>query len=1033
MPKKLNPDNNFKIEGFFGNMIKDSRKQENFKKSEDKIPKYLIEKSKSKEKEAKKKQELEKSPKIKKEKVKLSIEEIKEEKRQKSKPKKSSIKNDKIQKEKENNDDDIEIEEKSKSKEKEKGKNDKNNNKNKKKKKLIKKKVISDSESSYNISNDLNNKDEEDVLDLDFSDYKMDQMEIEEEEKDHFNKSKSKSKSKSNSKKNTAKQKKKSEKEDNIFEEDIDFEKLKYDMDEEEEKEKKEKEKKDKSKSSSNKSNKKSSNSSVIKSTRKKSRDKSTSINKKSRRDTSSSNSKNVNIIEGPLSDETIVITGEFDIKRDELSNILKSLGARVTGSVSSRTTILLHGNELEDGRPVTEGRKYRQAQEKGIIIMDRYQFEEHVQKITKNPNWSLTETEDYKIDPDLEIKEEISNDDESLSKTGKNHKKNKSKSKSKSSSNNNTLQNQGELWTTKYSPKKLSDLIGNKSTINKLITWLDDWNSVVLEGNTKKVETKFHWGQRPTFENINARACLITGDPGIGKTSSVRLIANLKGYNTYETNASDQRNKNLINKNAGFVFDNKTLFKGELKDKNLIIMDEIDGMSGNEDRGGIAAIIDIIKKTKIPIICIANDRQSPKLKTLVNYCYDLKFVHPDKRAIALRLSEICKKENINYEINALEYLCEICGNDIRQIINFMELWTRKNKSIKFKDLTGGKDRIQGKDEVVMLKNFDAAKELLSSKSHSKTYRELLDLYFIDYDLIPLLIQENYLSTFPSQNFKSSFEELENVSLAADLISLSDVIDKKIRTQMDWRLLADRGLIGCCTICKINKGFVPFPKFPEAMGKISSLNKKKREIVELKECFHSASNDEIRRDILPVIYTQLLDLISEGDIENVLNMMKEYRITMDLFKENMTDLVGEKLQLQFEKVGTTNKSNLTRAYNKNFKTSIIRNKNKKGKTKNSVNLNSQNIYDENGNPLNEITEEELDDNDESSELVLDVKGKTKNKGKSKSRSKSNDNKKTSKSKGKSKTNNGKNKGKKKSRKKKDEYEEDEYDFEDDED
>ena len=53
MPKKLNPDNNFKIEGFFGNMIKDSRKQENFKKSEDEISKYLIEKSKSKEKEAK--------------------------------------------------------------------------------------------------------------------------------------------------------------------------------------------------------------------------------------------------------------------------------------------------------------------------------------------------------------------------------------------------------------------------------------------------------------------------------------------------------------------------------------------------------------------------------------------------------------------------------------------------------------------------------------------------------------------------------------------------------------------------------------------------------------------------------------------------------------------------------------------------------------------------------------------------------------------------------------------------------------------
>ena len=963
--KKLKSENNFKIEGFFGNMMKDSKKKETTEISED-------------EKKPKKTKE-EKVSKNKKEKAKPSIEEKKEEKRQKSKPKKSNIKNE--LKNLENDDDELDIKEKEKSKEK-----------NKKKKKLVKKKIISDSDSSYNLSKDVNK--EEKDNDIDFSDYKM---EIDEEEdKDELKKSKSKLKS--NSKKN------KTKKEEKIFDEDIDFEKIKNDMDEEEEKDRKKNEKKDK-----NKTNNKSRNNSTIKSTRKKSHDKTSTIKKKGKRDTSSSNSHNE--IEGPLSEETIVITGEFELKRDEITNILKSLGARVTGSVSSRTTILFHGEKLEDGREVTEGRKYKQAKEKGIKIMDKIEFENYVREKTKNENWSFDNNN--KLESDLEIKEELSNNDE-ISKNDKNNK------------------NQNELWTTKYQPKKLSDLIGNKTTINKLITWLDDWNSVVLEGNKKKVETKFIRGQRPTFENINARACLITGDPGIGKTSSVRLIAKLKGYKTYETNASDQRNKNSINKNAGFVFDNKTLFGGELQDKNLIIMDEVDGMSGNEDRGGISAIIDIIKKTKTPIICIANDRQSPKLKSLANYCYDLKFVHPDKRAISMRLAEICRKENVMYELNALEYLCEICGNDIRQIINFIELWTRKNKSIKFKDLTGGNQKLQGKDEVVMLKNFDAARELLNSKSRSKSYRELLDLYFIDYDLIPLLIQENYLSTFPSANYKSNFEELENVSLASDLISVSDDIDKKIRTQMDWRLLGDRGLIGCCTICKINKGFVPFPKFPEAMGKISSLNKIKREITELKECFPSASANEIRRDILPVYYTYLIEYILDGDIDTVLNMMKNNRITMEYFKENMTDLVDEKLKIQFDKIGTANKSNLTRAYNKNFKTSIIRNKNKKGKNKSSVNL-SQNVYDENGNPLNETIDEEQEENDESSESILDIKGKTKGK----SRTKSNDNKKgnktKNKSKNKTKTKDGKNKGKKKTKKKKDESEEEEYDIEDDED
>ena len=70
---------------------------------------------------------------------------------------------------------------------------------------------------------------------------------------------------------------------------------------------------------------------------------------------------------------------------------------------------------------------------------------------------------------------------------------------------------------------------------------------------------------------------------------------------------------------------------------KTLIIMDEVDGMSSG-DRGGITAITDMIKKTKVPIICICNDRQSTKIRSLAGHCYDIKFHKPDKRMIARRL-----------------------------------------------------------------------------------------------------------------------------------------------------------------------------------------------------------------------------------------------------------------------------------------------------------------------------------------------------------------------------------------------------------
>lgn len=57
--------------------------------------------------------------------------------------------------------------------------------------------------------------------------------------------------------------------------------------------------------------------------------------------------------------------------------------------------------------------------------------------------------------------------------------------------------------------------------------------------------------------------------------------------------------------------------------------MDEVDGMSGNEDRGGVQELIALIKKAKIPIIAMCNDRNHPKIRSLANHCFDLRFQKP--------------------------------------------------------------------------------------------------------------------------------------------------------------------------------------------------------------------------------------------------------------------------------------------------------------------------------------------------------------------------------------------------------------------
>ncbi|CAF4263886.1 unnamed protein product, partial [Rotaria magnacalcarata] len=80
---------------------------------------------------------------------------------------------------------------------------------------------------------------------------------------------------------------------------------------------------------------------------------------------------------------------------------------------------------------------------------------------------------------------------------------------------------------------------------------------------------------------------------------------------------------------------------------KYVLIMDEVDGVAGNEDRGGVQELISLIKRSRIPIICICNDRQHKKIRSLASYCYDLRFYRPTIVQIRARMLTILHRENI--------------------------------------------------------------------------------------------------------------------------------------------------------------------------------------------------------------------------------------------------------------------------------------------------------------------------------------------------------------------------------------------------
>lgn len=79
-----------------------------------------------------------------------------------------------------------------------------------------------------------------------------------------------------------------------------------------------------------------------------------------------------------------------------------------------------------------------------------------------------------------------------------------------------------------------------------------------------------------------------------------------------------------------------------------------------------------------------------------------------------------------------------------------------------------------------MLTHFDATRKLLNRLSlNNMTVRDKLDCFFIDSDLVPLMVHQNYLGSM--KNGKLNSKQFHNLVRATEGFVLADQIDKRIR------------------------------------------------------------------------------------------------------------------------------------------------------------------------------------------------------------------------------------------------------------
>ncbi|MBN2126973.1 MAG: replication factor C large subunit [Candidatus Diapherotrites archaeon] len=392
------------------------------------------------------------------------------------------------------------------------------------------------------------------------------------------------------------------------------------------------------------------------------------------------------------------------------------------------------------------------------------------------------------------------------------------------------------ELFTEKYFPNSFDEFIGNSEIVVSAQEWAGLWN------NNKKQVPLLLWGHT-----------------GAGKTCLAQLIAKKFDWDLFELNASDLRSKEVIDKIVSAAAQN-TSFSGK---KRLILLDEIDGMQ-SADKGGNTAIASLLKESQNPVILTANEIYgNKKMQGIRLQSKNLEFKKINFLSIAKRLREICAKEKVLFEEEALKELAKNSEGDFRSAL--LDLQTLcLNKSISLTDIEslGLREHQQ--------KIFSVMKHIFKGKNFNEI-REARIASDLSFDMLSAWIEEN----IPRQ-----YTNAKDNANAFNYLSKADLFQGRIRKNQNWELfrytteLATAGV----ALCRENEysSFTPyqFPTILSRLSKSTGLRSLKKGIgLKVGAKMHSSSREIISSDM------PFIKMILKSDKQKAVNFSAEFDLT----------------------------------------------------------------------------------------------------------------------------------------------------------
>ncbi|KAI0053851.1 P-loop containing nucleoside triphosphate hydrolase protein [Auriscalpium vulgare] len=258
-------------------------------------------------------------------------------------------------------------------------------------------------------------------------------------------------------------------------------------------------------------------------------------------------------------------------------------------------------------------------------------------------------------------------------------------------------------LWVDRYRPKRFTELLGDERVHREVLGWVKEWDHCVFGKSKTKGKKRARDGEETNLLQEDAlhrpqeKILLLSGPPGLGKTTLAHVIARQAGYAVFEINASDARTGQVVDDRIRPALESG--FAVGSSKPVLIVIDEIDGATGDNASGFIHKLIQLTwEKTskgrgkkrddkgkrplRRPIICICNDLYASSLAKLRPIARIVRFTRPTDVHIVKRLREICELEAVHADTRALSTLVGVTRGDLRGCLNTLQFIKARNQEV---------------------------------------------------------------------------------------------------------------------------------------------------------------------------------------------------------------------------------------------------------------------------------------------------------------------------------------------------------------